>query len=130
MFSHVMIGSNDIEESKIFYDGLFEVLGVKPGKSFPNLTGQKRYFYNLNGISFCITEPIDGNLATVSNGSTIGFNVENPEQGDAWHEAGFDRGGISIEEAPGIRDYGSIKMYLAYLRDPTGNKLCAICKIK
>ena len=130
MFSHVMIGSNDIEESKIFYDGLFEVLGVKPGKSFPNLTGQKRYFYNLNGISFCITEPIDGNLATVSNGSTIGFNVENPEQGDVWHKAGLDRGGISIEEAPGIRDYGSIKMYLAYLRDPTGNKLCAICKIK
>ena len=130
MFSHVMIGSNDIEESKIFYDGLFEVLGVKPGKSFPNLTRKKRYFYNLNGISFCITEPIDGNLATVSNGSTVGFNVENPEQGDAWHKAGLDKGGISIEEAPGIRDYGSIKMYLAYLRDPTGNKLCAICKIK
>ena len=130
MFSHVMIGSNNIEESKLFYDELFEVLGVKPGKAFPNLTGQKRYFYNLNGISFCITEPIDGNLATVSNGSTVGFNVENPEQGDAWHQAGLNRGGTSIEDAPGIRDYGSIKMYLAYLRDPTGNKLCAICKIK
>jgi len=130
MFSHVMIGSNDIEESKLFYDELFEVLGVKPGKAFPNLTGQKRYFYNLNGISFCITEPIDGNLATVSNGSTVGFNVESPEQGDAWHKAGLNRGGASIEDAPGIRDYGSIKMYLAYLRDPTGNKLCAICKME
>ena len=47
MFSHVMIGSNDIEESKKFYDKLFETLDVKPGKLFPNLTGQKRYFYNL-----------------------------------------------------------------------------------
>ena len=93
MFSHVMIGSNNIEESKLFYDELFEVLGVKPGNAFPNLTGQKRYFYNLNGISFCITEPIDGNPATASNGSTVGFNVESPEQGDAWHKAGLNRGG-------------------------------------
>ena len=48
MFSHVMVGSNDIEESKNFYDKLFETLDVKPGKLFPNLTCQKRYFYNLN----------------------------------------------------------------------------------
>ena len=62
MFSHVMVGTNDIEESRIFYDKIFEVLGAGPGKMYPNLTGQKRYFYNLNGTSFCISEPIDGNL--------------------------------------------------------------------
>ena len=44
MFSHIMVGTNDIEESKIFYDKLFEVLGAGPGKMYPSRTGQKRYF--------------------------------------------------------------------------------------
>ena len=124
MFSHVMVGANNIEESRVFYDKIFKVLGAEPGKMYPNLSGQKRYFYNFKGTTFCITEPIDGKPATVSNGATIGFNIDNTEQGDAWHKAGIENGGISIEEAPGIRNYGKFSMYLAYLRDPTGNKLC------
>ena len=130
MFSHIMVGTNDIEESKIFYDKLFEVLGAGPGKMYPSRTGEKRYFYNFKDTSFAISEPIDGNPATVANGGTIGFNVESIEQGDAWHKAGIENGGTSIEEAPGIRDYGKFKMYLAYLRDPTGHKLCALLAIK
>ena len=120
-----MIGTNDIEESRIFYDKLFEALVSDSGKMYPNLTGQKRYFYNFNGTSFVITQPIDGNAATVANGSTIGFNIESIEQGDAWHKAGIDNGGTSIEEPPGIRNYEKFSMYLAYLKDPTGHKLCA-----
>ena len=120
-----MIGTNDIEESRIFYDKLFEALVSDSGKMYPNLTGQKRYFYNFNGTSFVITQPIDGNAATVANGSTIGFNIESTEQGDAWHKAGIDNGGTSIEEPPGIRNYEKFSMYLAYLKDPTGHKLCA-----
>ena len=130
MFSHVMVGTNDIEESRIFYDKIFETLGVNPGKMYPNLTGQKRYFYAFKGTSFCVTEPIDGNDATVSNGATIGFNIESIEQGDAWHKAGIENGGTSIEEPPGIRKYEKFKMYLAYLKDPTGHKLCAGLLIK
>ena len=130
MFSHVMIGTNDLEESRIFYDKIFEALGAKPGKMYPNLTGQRRYFYNFKGTSFCITEPIDGKPATVSNGATIGFNIESTEQGDSWHKAGIENGGTSIEEDPGIRNYEKFSMYLAYLRDPTGNKLCAALIIK
>ena len=130
MFSHVMVGANNIEESRVFYDKIFKVLGSEPGKMYPNLSGQKRYFYNFKGTTFCITEPIDGKPATVSNGATIGFNIDNTEQGDAWHKAGIENGGISIEEAPGIRNYGKFSMYLAYLRDPTGNKLCASLLIK
>jgi len=130
MFSHVMVGANNIEESRAFYDKIFKVLGADPGKMYPNLSGQKRYFYNFKGTTFCITEPIDGKPATVSNGATIGFNIDNTEQGDAWHKAGIENGGISIEEAPGIRNYGKFSMYLAYLRDPTGNKLCASLLIK
>ena len=130
MFSHVMVGANNIEESRAFYDKIFKVLGAEPGKMYPNLSGQKRYFYNFKGTTFCITEPIDGKPATVSNGATIGFNIDNTEQGDAWHKAGIENGGVSIEEAPGIRNYGKFSMYLAYLRDPTGNKLCASLLIK
>ena len=130
MFSHVMVGVNNIEESRAFYDKIFKVLGADPGKMYLNLSGQKRYFYNFKGTTFCITEPIDGKPATVSNGATIGFNIDNTEQGDAWHKAGIENGGISIEEAPGIRNYGKFSMYLAYLRDPTGNKLCASLLIK
>tara|TARA_B100001113_G_C20547422_1_gene378833 strand:+ start:66 stop:458 length:393 start_codon:yes stop_codon:yes gene_type:complete len=130
MFSHVMVGVNNIEESRVFYDKIFKVLGAEPGKMYPNLSGQKRYFYNFKGTTFCITEPIDGKPATVSNGATIGFNIDNTEQGDAWHKAGIENGGVSIEEAPGIRNYGKFSMYLAYLRDPTGNKLCASLLIK
>jgi Lactoylglutathione lyase and related lyases len=125
-----MVGVNNIEESRVFYDKIFKVLGADPGKMYPNLSGQKRYFYNFKGTTFCITEPIDGKPATVSNGATIGFNIDNTEQGDAWHKAGIENGGISIEEAPGIRNYGKFSMYLAYLRDPTGNKLCASLLIK
>ena len=130
MFSHVMVGANNIEESRVFYDKIFKVLGAEPGRMYPNLSGQKRYFYNFKGTTFCITEPIDGKPATVSNGATIGFNIDNTEQGDAWHKAWIENGGISIEEAPGIRNYGKFSMYLAYLRDPTGNKLCASLLIK
>ena len=130
MFSHVMLGTNDIEESRKFYDELFDVLGARPGRMYPSLTGDKRYFYNFKDTSFAISEPIDGNPATVANGGTIGFNVESIEQGDAWHKAGIENGGTSIEEAPGIRDYGKFRMYLAYLRDPTGHKLCALLAIK
>ena len=130
MFSHVMVGTNNIEESRVFYDKRFEALGAESGKMYPNLSGQKRYFYNFKGASFCITEPIDGKPATISNGATIGFNIENTSQGDAWHKAGVENGGTSIEEDPGIRNYGKFSMYLAYLRDPTGNKLCAGLLIK
>jgi len=130
MFSHVMVGTNDIEESRIFYDKIFEALGARSGRMYPSRTGEKRYFYNFKDTSFAISEPIDGNPATVANGGTIGFNVDSTEQGDAWHKAGIENGGISIEEPPGIRDYGKFKMYLAYQRDPTGHKLCALLLIK
>ena len=130
MFSHVMVGTNDIEESRKFYDKLFEALGGNPGRMYPSRTGEKRYFYNFKDTSFAITQPIDGNSATVANGATIGFNIESVEQGDAWHKAGIKNGGTSIEEAPGIREYGKFSMYLAYLRDPTGHKLCAGLLIK
>ena len=122
MFSHVMIGSNDITRSKTFYDALFGAMGGKPG-----VQDQKgRLIYTHGGGRLMVTKPIDGEPATGANGGTIGFAVDSSEQGDAWHKAGVENGGTAIEDAPGVRQGGSGGMYLAYLRDPDGNKLCAL----
>jgi catechol 2,3-dioxygenase-like lactoylglutathione lyase family enzyme len=122
MFSHMMVGSNDIERSKKFYDALFAALGGKPG----NIDPKGRIVYVHNGAVFLVTRPIDGNPATYANGGTIGFAVSGPEQANAWHKAGCENGGRAIEDPPGVRTGGMMPLYLAYLRDPDGNKLCAL----
>lgn len=122
MFSHVMIGANDIEVSKKFYDALFGALGVAPGV----IDEKGRVFYMTKTGVFGITKPLNGQPATGANGGTIGFAVDSPEVGDAWHAAGVANGGTTCEDPPGVRTGGSMKMYLAYLRDPAGNKICAL----
>lgn len=124
MYSHMMVGSNDIARSKKFYDATFVAMGGKPGMQDP--TG--RLIYMHNGSLFIVTKPIDGNPATHGNGCTVGFAMT-PDQANAWHQAGVDNGGEAIEDAPGIREGGGMKLYLAYLRDPDGNKLCALHRI-
>ena len=122
MYSHNMVGSNDIERSKKFYDALFGAMGGKPG-----ITDDKgRLIYMHNGGIFLVTPPIDGKPATAGNGCTIGFAMDSPEQADAWHKAGVENGGTAIEDPPGVRSGGMGDLYLAYLRDPDGNKLCAL----
>ena len=121
MFSHVMLGVNDLEVSKKFYDALLGTLGIGPG-----VANKNRYFYPSPKGTFAITTPINGEPATHGNGSTTGFAVASPEQGDAFHAAGIANGGTSCEDAPGFRDGSLGRMYLAYLRDPDGNKLCAL----
>jgi catechol 2,3-dioxygenase-like lactoylglutathione lyase family enzyme len=124
MFSHMMVGSNDIARSKKFYDATFTAMGGKPGIQDP----KGRLMYMHNGSIFIVTPPIDGNPATHGNGCTVGFAMT-PDQANAWHQAGVDNGGVAIEDAPGIREGGGMKMYLAYLRDPDGNKLCALHRV-
>lgn len=121
MYSHMMVGSNDIDRSKTFYDALFGAMGGKPGIKDP----KGRLIYMHNGSMFLVTPPIDGEPATHGNGATIGFAMT-PEQADAWHRAGVEAGGTAIEDPPGVREGNGMKLYLAYLRDPDGNKLCAL----
>jgi len=122
MFSHMMVGSNDIARSKAFYDALFTAIGGKPGVQDP----KGRLIYLHKGAVFLVTKPIDGKPATVGNGGTIGFAMDSPAQADAWHKAGVAAGGTAIEDPPGVRTGGAVPLYLAYLRDPDGNKLCAL----
>jgi catechol 2,3-dioxygenase-like lactoylglutathione lyase family enzyme len=121
MFSHVMVGTNDTGRSKTFYDATFQAMGGKPGMQ----DDKGRLIYMHNGGLFMVSPPIDGQPATHANGGTVGFAMET-EQADAWHAAGIANGGTAIEDAPGIREGSFGKLYLAYLRDPDGNKLCAL----
>jgi len=125
MFSHVMVGSNDIDRSKKFYDALFGAVGGKPGVQ----DAKGRLIYQHNGGLLLVSKPIDGGAATHANGGTIGFSMSGADQADAWHKAGVANGGESIEDPPGIRPGGGGQMYLAYLRDPDGNKLCALHRV-
>ena len=122
MYSHNMVGSNDIDRSKKFYDATFKAMGGREGMK----DDKGRLIYMLNDGMFLVTPPIDGQPATAGNGCTVGFAMDNPEQADAWHAAGVANGGTAIEDAPGVREASFGKLYLAYLRDPDGNKLCAL----
>ncbi len=121
MFSHVMLGVNDLEVSKKFYDALLGTLGIAPG-----MANKNRYFYRNAAGTFGITTPINGEPATHGNGATIGFNMDSTEQADAFHAAGIANGGSTCEDPPGWRDGSVGRLYLAYLRDPDGNKICAL----
>lgn len=125
MYSHVMVGSNDITRTKTFYDAVFGALGAKPAI----VDDKGRLIYRHNGGTFMVTAPIDGKPATAANGSTIGFACSSPEQVNAWHAAGVANGGTTCEDPPGVREGGFGKLYLAYLRDPDGNKLCGLHSI-
>ena len=124
MFSHIMIGTNDLEKAKSFYDALLGTLGVPPGR-----VDRHRVFYRTKTGVLGVTKPIDGQPAHHANGGTIGFLAENPEQAQAWHAAGVANGGKTCEDPPGVRETPAGKAYLAYLRDPDGNKLCALHRI-
>ena len=125
MFSHVMVGSNDLTAAKTFYDALFAVLGGREGIVDP----KGRIIYMHDGGIFLVTTPIDGAPACHANGGTIGFAMADPAQADAWHAAGVANGGTAIEDDPGIREAPFGKLYLAYLRDPDGNKLCGMYRV-
>ena len=121
MFSHVMVGVSDLEQSRKFYDALFATMGISPG-----VANKNRYFVRGPPGTVGISTPINGEPATVGNGSTIGFAMQSPEQADAFHAAGVANGGTTCEDPPGWRESPGGKLYLAYLRDPDGNKLCAL----
>ena len=125
MFSHVMIGANDIPASKAFYDAVLGALGIPAGNADP----KGRIFYRTKTGVFSISKPLNGEPASHANGGTIGFAAASCEQVDAWHAAGLQNGGTSCEDPPGIRKGEWGDLYLAYLRDPAGNKVCALHRV-
>lgn len=124
MFSHLMIGANDVAASKTFYDAALGALGVRASMVDP----KGRAIYIHDDSIFMLTKPINGQEACGANGGTIGFSAATPEDADAFHKAGVAAGGTAIEDAPGWREGNGMRLYLAYLMDPSGNKICAMCR--
>lgn len=123
MFSHVMIGATDLDASRRFYDATLATLDVAPGVTDP----KGRVFYRSPTGTFGLSRPLNGEPATGANGGTIGFAAASVEALKAWHAAGLAAGGTDCEDPPGDRGNG---MWLAYLRDPSGNKICALHRVR
>ncbi|MEP2101746.1 MAG: VOC family protein [Parasphingorhabdus sp.] len=126
MFSHVMVGSNNIERSKSFYNAVLGTLGAGEPMVDVKEDGTTRLFYIHNSNIFSVSQPIDGQSATVANGATIGFACSSPEQVKEFHDVAIDNGAKSIEDPPGPRSSTMGEMHLSYVRDPDGHKLCAM----
>ena len=124
MFSHVMIGTNNLDKSKAFYDAVLGTLGVPNGG-----VDRHRVFWRTPSGVFSVSLPINGQPATLGNGSTVGFACQSAEQADAWHAAGRAHCGSTCEDPPGVREGANSKLYLAYLRDPDGNKICGLYRM-
>ncbi len=124
MFSHIMIGTNDLERAKVFYDSVLGTLGVPPAR----VDGHRIFYRTPSGV-FSITKPINGEGATCANGMTIGFAAASPTEALAWHAAGLAAGGTTCENPPGVREGSTGKFYLAYLRDLDGHKICALHRL-
>ena len=115
-----MLGADDVPAAKQFYDAILGALGHAPGVIDP----KGRCFYMTDTGVFAVTPPINGEAASGANGGTIGFAAATPEAADAWHQAGLENGGTTCEDPPGLREESGL--YLAYLLDPSGNKICAL----
>ncbi|MFT3758074.1 VOC family protein [Thauera sp.] len=123
MYSHVTLGSNDLTRAKRFYDAVLGVIGAAPGAEI--VFNSPRIMYRHKGVIFAVAQPLNGQPATAANGGTIGFLIDSPEQVEAFHAAALANGGTTCEDPPGERKTPAGSLYLAYVRDPDGNKLCA-----
>lgn len=121
MFTHVALGSNNLEQAEKFHKATFATLGY--GKFMPM---ENRFVFVHEGIVLLITQPINGKPATVANGLTVGLSAPSVEAVDAWYKAGLENGGEKCEltQPPYWKDSPRGKIYIAYLKDPDGNKLC------
>jgi catechol 2,3-dioxygenase-like lactoylglutathione lyase family enzyme len=125
MLSHIMVGTDDVEKAKAFYDKVLGTLGISPGSVDRHLDGRLRVRYPTPSGMFAVTQPIEGK-AIPANGCTIGFAASSPEQVKAWHDAGVAAGGKSIENPPGVREAAAGKALSRLSGDLEGNKICAL----
>ena len=123
MFTHITVGAEDVEAARKFYDAALGALGIEPAQG-PDPKG--RYWWRTPRGAFAVGKPINGEPACHANGGTIGFHAKDAEMVKAFHDAGVAAGGRAIEDPPGERNGPFGTLNLAYLRDPSGNKICAM----
>jgi len=118
MIAYATLGTNDMDRSIAFYDAVLGALGAVREVTSATWT---RYGRPGERVKVCLTPPFDGGAATFGNGTMLAFEGPDPAAIDAFHAAALAHGG-SDEGAPGVREGTH---YVAYARDPDGNKLCA-----
>jgi len=127
MFSHIILGVNDLEKSILFYDEIMPVLGHCRHSTGLTFAG---YGHSSNaelGVdSLWINKPLDGEPATVGNGTNVAFIAADRNMVDAFHQKAIEMG-AQDEGKPGIRAEAHSNFYAAYVRDPEGNKLVVVC---
>ncbi len=124
MLLYVTIGTNDLDRAQLFYDAALAPLGLKRRKQDGVEIG-----YGAENDSRCrlwVVKPYDRNAATIGNGSMVALDAESRAQVDAFYRAALANGGTD-EGAPGLRPFHA-HFYAAYVRDPDGNKLSAVCE--
>ncbi len=124
MFLYLSLGSNDLARSKRFYDAALAPLGIvrRTDDNFELGYAPPR----ASRVHLWISNPFDGARATHGNGTMVCFDAQSRAAVDAFYKAALDHGG-SDEGKPGLRPYGP-HFYAAYVRDPDGNKLSAVCE--
>jgi catechol 2,3-dioxygenase-like lactoylglutathione lyase family enzyme len=121
MFSHIMVGSNNIDKAAEFYDTVLEPFGATRF-----LKNETRAGYSTpDGGRFIICTPFDKSAATFGNGTMISFKAPSAAAVDTFYKAALAAGGKD-EGAPGPRGTNNPPPYVAYVRDPDGNKLAAL----
>ncbi|MBI1328792.1 MAG: VOC family protein [Alphaproteobacteria bacterium] len=125
MIGYVTIGAADGEASGKFYDAVFGAIGVERKFADGGWIGYGPKGADSHNVYVC--PPFDGKPATGGNGSMLAFIAPSKDAVGAAYEAGLKNGGKD-EGAPGPRPADSTTFYGAYLRDPTGNKICVFAK--
>ncbi|MFS8047935.1 VOC family protein [Rhizobium sp. BR 314] len=124
MFLYITLGSNDITRSRGFYDAVLLTLGYQCLRESDEEIG-----YASEGDTRCrlwVVKPYDQRAATIGNGSMVALNAESRAAVDAFHAAALASGGTDAGK-PGLRSFHA-NFYAAYVRDPDGNKLSAVCE--
>lgn len=120
VFTHVAVGTNNLEQARTFYDKTLAPLGLKR-----LYDGETASFWGIDRPALMVTKPADGQPATRANGGTIGFSAATRAAVDNFHAEALANGG-TCDGPPGPRAFAP-NAYGAYVRDADGNKFCAYC---
>ncbi|HXA36126.1 MAG TPA: VOC family protein [Steroidobacteraceae bacterium] len=133
MFTYICLGTRDLARAARFYDPVMATLGLprcdvsgEPG--WEGVMGWGTYQeHGARELALWVCAPFNGEPATAGNGTMVALAAKSWEQVDAFHAAALSHGGSS-EGAPGLRPHYQPDFYAAYVRDPDGNKLAAVCR--